>query len=287
MKKFFGISVVILIFLGGFVFYQFAKFNDSRLHIIFCDVGQGDGIFIRTASNKNFLIDAGSDEKIIGCLERHLPFWERNISVAFLSHPHLDHFAGFNYVVKRYNLISFATEDLNNKSASFQGLLSQIKDKGLKVQYLLAGDSFKTKDGARFLVLGPTKDYIQKTSPNGQIGESKESASLVILLSYGSFTSIFTGDSQATGLSEAISGSIQNIKIFGVPHHGSKTGLNSEILNKLKPSYAIISVGKNNKYGHPNAFTLDLLNKFNIKILRTDKNGDIEIISDGKSFKIR
>src|SRR3990167_7797657 len=163
MKKYFAIFTIIIIFFAGFVFYQLVKFNDNKLHVIFCDVGQGDGIFIRTSSGKNFLIDAGPDEKIIDCLERHMPFWEKNITIAFLSHPHLDHFAGFNYVLKRYNLMSFATEDLNNKSASFQGLLSQIKDKGLKVQYLLAGDSFKTKDGARFLVLGPTKDYIQKT----------------------------------------------------------------------------------------------------------------------------
>jgi len=287
MKRFFGVYILILIFFGGFVFYQVVKFNDSKLHIIFCDVGQGNGAFIRTASNKNFLIDAGPDEKIIGCLERHLPFWERNISVGFLTHPHLDHFAGFNFVIKRYNLLSFVTEDLNNKSSSFRGLVAQLKDRRIEIKYLTPQDSFKIKDGTRFLVLGPSKEFINKTSPSGQIGESKEFASLIILLSYGSFTSIFTGDSQAPGLSEAISGSLQNIKVLQVPHHGSKTGLSAEILNKLKPGYAIISVGKNNKYGHPAAITLNLLNKFNIKTLRTDKNGDIEIISDGKSFEIR
>ena len=288
MKKYFAIFTIIIIFFAGFVFYQFVKFNDNKLHIVFCDVGQGDGIFIRTANGKNFLIDGGPDEKIINCLENHMPFWEKNISVGFLSHPHLDHFAGYNYVLKRYNLMSFATEDLNNKSASFQGLLSQIKDKGLKIQYLLAGDSFKTKDGTGFLVLAPTKDFIDRTSPNGQIGESKEFASLVILVSYGSFTAVFTGDSQAGELNQAIlDNSLENIKILEVPHHGSKTGLRPEILSRLRPNYGVISVGAHNRYDHPTQLTLDLLNEFNVKTLRTDKHGDVEIISDGKNFEVR
>lgn len=288
MKKYFAIFTVIIIFFAGFIFYQFVKFNDNKLHIVFCDVGQGDGIFIRTASGKNFLIDAGPDEKIIGCLENHMPFWERNISVGFLSHPHLDHFAGFNYVIKRYNLISFATEDLNNKSASFQGLLSQLNDKKLRIQYLYWGDSFKIKDGTAFLVLAPTKDFIDKTSPNRQIGEGKEFASLIILVSYGSFTALFTGDSQAPQLGQAISdNSIAGIKILEVPHHGSKTGLTPEILDRLRPNYAIISVGAHNRYGHPNKFILDLLSEFGLKTLRTSKNGNIEIITDGRNLKIR
>lgn len=288
MKKYFGVFILILIFLGGIFFYQYSRFNDNKLHVVFCDVGQGDGIFIRTPSGKNFLIDAGPDEKIIGCLEEHMPFWERNISVAFLSHPHSDHFAGFNYVMKRYNLISFATEDLNNKSVSFQGLLSQLSDKKLKIQYLYSGDSFKIKDGTRFSVLAPTKDFIDKTSPNGQIGETGEFASLIILVSYGSFTVLFTGDSQAPELSQAISdNSIQNIKILEAPHHGSKTGLSPEILSRLRPNYGVISVGAHNRYGHPTRFALDLLNEFNVKTLNTSKNGDIEIISDGKYFEIK
>lgn len=288
MKKYFAIFTIIIIFFAGFIFYQLVKFNDNKLHIVFCDVGQGDGIFIRTSSGKNFLIDAGPDEKVIGCLEDHMPFWERDISVAFLSHPHLDHFAGFNYVMKRYNLISFATEDLNNKSASFHGLLSQLNDKNLKIQYLYSGDSFKTKDQTRFSVLAPTKEFIDKTSPNGQIGENGEFASLIILVSYGSFTALLTGDSQAPQLSQAIlDNSIDGIKILEAPHHGSKTGLSTEILDRLKPNYAIISVGAHNRYGHPARFTLDLLNEFNVKTLSTSKNGNIEIITDGKNLQVR
>ena len=288
MKKYFAIGTAILIFFAGLSSYQFVKFNDNKLHVIFCDVGQGDGIFIRSASGKNFLIDAGPDEKIIECLENHMPFWESNISVAFLSHPHLDHFAGFNYVMKRYNLMSFATEDLNNKSASFQGLLNQLNDRKLRIQYLYSGDSFKIKDGTRFSVLAPTKDFIDKTSPNGQIGESGEFASLIIMVSYGSFTALFTGDSQAPELSQAISdNSIDGIKILEVPHHGSKTGLSPEILSRLRPNYGIISVGAHNRYGHPTGFTLDLLNEFNVKTLSTSKNGDIEIITDGKNLQVR
>jgi len=129
---------------------------------------------------------------------------------------------------------------------------------------------------------------IFKTSPNGQIGESGEFASLIILVSYGSFTALFTGDSQAPELSQAISdNSIADIKILEAPHHGSKTGLRPEILSRLRPNYAIISVGAHNRYGHPAQLTLDLLDEFNVKTLRTSKNGDIEIITDGKNLQVR
>jgi competence protein ComEC len=98
---------------------------------------------------------------------------------------------------------------------------------------------------------------------------------------------LLTGDSQVLELQGALKFISSSISALQVPHHGSKFGLNQEILNTLNPKLAVISVGKDNKYGHPNPFTLDLLRNLEIKTLRTDQVGDIEIISDGKGFSTK
>src|SRR5437867_4244168 len=99
MKKVLYVTTVAVIFLIVFAFYDYSRFSDGKLHITFCNVGQGDGIFIRTPSGKNILIDGGPDKSILSCLAEHMPFWDRTIHLMFLSHPHDDHFAGLYYVI--------------------------------------------------------------------------------------------------------------------------------------------------------------------------------------------
>jgi competence protein ComEC len=97
---------------------------------------------------------------------------------------------------------------------------------------------------------------------------------------------LLTGDSQVEGLIDAFNNSsIGEISVFHVPHHGSKTGITGEIMKSLNPKIAVISVGKN-KYGHPTPFTLGVLRNLKIPLLRTDQNGDIEFVSDGKSYYV-
>ncbi|OGH23330.1 MAG: hypothetical protein A2958_00175 [Candidatus Levybacteria bacterium RIFCSPLOWO2_01_FULL_38_13] len=287
MKKTVLIFSFLILFFGGFAVFENAKYNDGKLHVIFCNVGQGNGVFIRTPGRKNFLIDAGPDDKIIKCLERHMPFWDKTISAAFLTHPHLDHFAGLNFVIKRYSLLSFVTEDLSNKSVSFQALMDNIRSRNLKIIYVFSGDSFKLKDGTSLLILGPSYEYLDKTSPGRNIQESGEFGSLIVLLRFGSFSVLFTGDSQTEGLVQALGTEAGETDVLEVPHHGSKTGLNDKILSSLEPKLAVISAGKKNRYGHPSPFTLSLLKNFHIKTLRTDLSGDIEVVSDGESFGIK
>lgn len=275
-----GFSAIIL--LGGIFVYQQAKFVDGKLHVVFCDVGQGDGIFIRTPKGVDILVDGGPDNKVLDCLSSHMPFWDRTIEVVILTHPHADHLIGLLSVMEKYTVLSFDTEKLENKTPEFGQLLREVKSKRIPIRYLYAGDSLKTKDGIRLSILGPTAEFIQQTSPGGIIGESKEFASLITLISYGNFSILLTGDSQVEGLKDSTSKTL----VLQVPHHGSKTGLNPEILQKLQPKLAVISVGKNNRYGHPAQSIIKILEDEGIKILRTDKDGQIQIVSNGQSFII-
>lgn len=283
MKKFLVIISVSLLVLGGIIFYQKAKFEDGKLHLIFCNVGQGDGIFIRSPQGLDILIDGGPDDSILSCLSNHMPFWDRSIELVILTHPHADHLNGLISVTKRYSVTQFATEKLSNNTPMYSELTNIIKKNKIPVRYVYSNDKFLIKDNLKITFLGPTAEFLQRSSPGGTIGETSEFGSLVTLLNYGQFRALLTGDSQAISLGEFIYGQ-DPVDALQVPHHGSKTGLNEIILSQLAPKLAVISVGKN-KYGHPTSEVLGLLGNQGIRILRTDRNGEVEIISDGQSFQ--
>jgi competence protein ComEC len=287
MKKFFLTATVLLFLLGCILVYQNIAYNDKKLHIIICDVGQGDAILIRTPQGSDILIDGGPDDSVLNCLGKHLPFWDKDLELVMLSHPHADHFTGLFSVLRNYEIRSFVSEDLINKTAGFNALIDRIKTQKIPIRFVFAEDRFILKGNIVLKIVGPTQEFVHQTSPGGAIGESNELGSLESFLVYENFSMLFTGDSQVLELQEALEFIDANISVFQVPHHGSKFGLTSEILDILNPKMAVISVGKNNKYGHPTTFILDLLKSKNIKIFRTDEVGDIEIVSDGKSFFVR
>ncbi len=280
IRKILLIGSALVLLLSLVFLYEFIRFNDGKLHVVFCNVGQGDGIFIRTSKGLDVLIDGGPDDSVLSCLSKHMPFWDRTIELIFLTHPHADHMRGLVSVFKRYKVLSFATEKLSNDTVLYKEILEQVKSEKLKMKNLQQGDRFKTRDGVMFKILGPSEEFIERTSPTGKIGESREFGSLITLVSFGSFDVLLTGDSQSAGLKEALADNF-SIEILQVPHHGSRFGLDREIAELLKPHTAIISVGKNN-YGHPSKEVIKILRDLELKILRTDEHGDIEIEIDSK-----
>lgn len=289
MKRSVFFLSLVIISLGALFGWQYLQFSDHKLHVVFCHVGQGDAIFIRTPLGKTILLDGGPDSSVLPCLSSHMPFWKRNIDLMILSHPHADHLQGLIPVLDRYEVGYFATEPLVNETAGYEALRNKIKEKRIRVKEVLAGDRITIEEGVVMQVLGPTQQYLDETSPKGTIGERAEFGSLIQLLSYGDFDVLFTGDSQVKGLSEAVKGEAfhrRGIEVLHVPHHGSRFGLDLSLLKKIDPMFAVISVGKNT-YGHPSAAVLGMLRTLGIRFVRTDQDGDIEVISDGKKWGAR
>ena len=286
MKKYFFFLGFALILLGFFSVVQYVQFHDQKLHLIFCDVGQGDGIIIRTPSGKIILVDGGPDEKILDCLSRHTPFWERTITLMLLSHPHADHLNGLISVVDRYLTKHFVSEKLANNTTGYNTLHEVLMSKQIPQRNVFLGDSMSMSDGIVLRILSPTKKLLTETSPNGIIGESKEFANLITQLSYKDFTALLVGDSQAPQVEAAASLVTSSLDVLQVPHHGSLTGLSEKALTMLKPKLAVVSVGKNS-YGHPAKYTLELLKNASIPTRMTIQEGDIEIISDGKTSELQ
>lgn len=286
MKNVLGIVGVGCFALLFFVGYQYIRFHDGKLKVVFCDVGQGDAILIKTPNNKYILVDAGPDRLVLDCLAEHMPFWQRKLDLMILTHPHADHFFGMFYVLERYEVKSFATEKLVNKTQSYEEFLKQLDEKSVPSQFISAKDQWVI-GSVLFEVVGPTQEYLAQTSPGGTIGEHNEFASVLLKVQYGTFSALLTGDSQVDGLEDASGQRDTAIDIFQVPHHGSLSGLNKEVLEAFKPSLAVVSVGRQNRYNHPHPQIMKLLQSHQIKSLRTDVDGDVVIESDGRNIDVQ
>lgn len=284
MKKaailFFTASVFFLILII-FVFFQF---NDSRLHLVVCNVGQGDAIFIRTPRQADILIDGGPDKKVLDCLSRHMPFWDRSLDLVIMTHPDADHSTGLIDVIQRYQVSSFYTEAVPGRTDIYKLLKLVLAEKDLSARYLYSDNILNEDSGFRMKTLWPSTEAIESTDQNRANLRLNE-VSVVELISYGNFRALLTADA-GSGVMDRIADEAPSINILKVPHHGSKTGMSDYFLDQTSPDLAVISVGANNSYGHPNPISLDLLKKQNVKVLRTDQSGDIEIISDGKTWSV-
>lgn len=283
MRKYFFIFLLSLFGLVVLGAVEYFSFNDGKLRIVVCNVGQGDGVIIKSPSGKVVLFDAGPDDSILKCLSDVLPFWQKSIDIAMISHPHADHFSGMFSVLPEYTVRSYVSETVVNRSESFQELVKALKEEGLPVIYAYRGHRIDLGDGTTIKVLGPSREFADRVSPTGYINDVTELISLIVLVEYGSFSALLTGDSVVSGIQDALP---PDVTYLQVPHHGSASGLDQEVLKDIDPEIATISVGEN-KYGHPTAKILSLLEAENVPTYRTDRVGAISLSTDGRSHTVR
>jgi competence protein ComEC len=240
---------------------------DGRLHVIFCDVGQGDATLI-VYRRTQILVDGGPDQKVLQCLDQNLPFYDRRLEMVVLTHSEDDHQTGLIDVLERYDVRYFVSNGLNNSSATFSELEKTKKGKKVLPVLIKTGDQIKI-GSLHFSVLWPPKGYPQTKELND--------SSVVLNLSFRSFDVLLPGD-----ISEKIEKSLDATKaeVLKVAHHGSRFSTSQAFLEMIQPKLAVICVGQNH-FGHPTQEVLNRLKEAGVKILRTDKTGEIEIVSDG------
>lgn len=288
-RKYFISGIII-----GIVLIISALFSlpDGKLHIVFCDVGQGDAAYIRTPSNQDVLIDGGPNDSVLLCLGKHMPFYDRTIDVVVLTHPQKDHLQGLISVTDRYTVNSFVIGVEGQETEGYKKLVLNIQKKNIPIRNLYTGDTFLIGT-IEFDVLWPERKWISERvypqrSETAVLGLSTyadlNSFSYYLHLTYGDFDALFTGDGDSKIQPDIMQMVIlPDVEVLKFPHHGSKTALMPEFLDKIKPELAVISVGKNS-YGHPTQEALNLLYERGINIKRTDVDGEIEIVSDGKEW---
>ncbi|MCL5795668.1 MAG: MBL fold metallo-hydrolase [Patescibacteria group bacterium] len=231
-------------------------------------------------NNFDLLIDCGPDSGIVSKLGEVMPFWDRKIDYLLLTHPHADHLSGCIDVLKRYEIGQIIATDAVHTTAEYQQWLELIKDKKIPYKLARAGQEISLDNETKLDIYWPDESYQNKNVDN------LNNTSVVAKLVYYNFSALLLGDAETEVQKSLLKANSQQLKadILKVAHHGSSNGADLNFLKAIAPEIAIISVGKDNKFGHPTSETLKKLESINAQILRTDLNGTIEIISNGQTF---
>lgn len=259
--------------IGIFMFYS--GLSPKTLGITYLYVGQGDGIVMATPHNKLILIDGGNFGKG-KTVQKYIKYkGTKTVAAVILSHSHADHIGGIIELLDTDIKIQNIFVSRSDQSLLMNDLIKKCLDKKVnlyKVGYL---DQFNV-DGVTVTYLSP-KDEITDTDANNN--------SLGCMIQYKKFSALFTGDMDEAE-ERQMSQTLKPITVLKVSHHGSNTATAEETLLKIKPHYAIISCGINNRYNHPHQNTLNTLERYPIDILRTDTQGAVEVNTDGQNVSV-
>jgi len=262
------------------IFVWYAVFAESRegLEVDFLDVGQGDSIFIQAPNGNQVLLDSGPNKKVLSELSKVMPFYDRSIDLAVESHPDNDHIAGFIDVLKKYNINAVMESGVEMDTPVYKELENIIKESNIQKILAKRGMRINLGDNIYIDVLLPVVNNPNFSPHDGMV---------VLKLNYGKNSFLLTGDME-NKMENYLMSIDKNLKsnVLKVGHHGSKTSTSEALLGYVNPDYAIISVGKDNRYGHPHQEVLERLNQFQIPILRTDEKGMIKIKSNGENLQI-
>lgn len=301
MKKITQIMLSLMAVLTIFVWSAIVKsptadeINGSA-QIFFLNVGQGDSELIQKG-NYQILIDGGPDDSVLSELGKVMPLADRKIETVILTHPHADHLVGLNQIIDRYEIGTIYVTGVVHTSNAYLEFLEKAKNKNINTEVSDIGEKLIPFDNGNLEFLWPGKVYAGKSAEDNNLNNT----SLVSRFCYSSHCALLTGDLEIDGQDEMFASchserseeSSSNAaldpsalpqddkcnfqsEILKIAHHGSMNGTNQELLDIVKPKYAVIEVGADNKFGHPHAGTLDLLQKANIQQYRTDRDGTVE-----------
>ena len=247
---------------------------NENIKIHFIDVGQGDSIFIELPNNETMLIDAGESSKEEVVSEYINTLGYNKINYVIGTHPHSDHIGGLAHIINSFNIEKIYMPKALSTSKTYENLLNTIYKNKKNIITAKAGIKIIDEDNLKINIL----------APNNNNYSNLNNYSVVIKINYKSKSFLFMGDAEILSENEILTD--VSADIIKIGHHGSDTSSSESFLSKVNPKYAIIMVGENNKYNHPNQTILDRLERNNIITYRTDLNGNIVITSDGNEINV-
>ena len=248
----------------------------GTLEVYFFDVGQGDSELIRLPGGENILIDAGTsstEDELVGELRS---LGAETLDLVVATHPHADHIGGMAAVIDAFDVRQVVMPRISESDTpttkTYENLLQSIADKGLTIMPAEPGDELLSSGGAVLTVL----------APNGEDYGDLNNYSVVLRLTYGEDSFLFTGDAEEASEEEMLSLDWPlTATVLKCGHHGSETSTSPAFLDAVSPQYAVISCGVDNDYGHPDAVTLEKLEAAGVEVFRTDRQGTILASTDG------
>ena len=261
-----------------------ATMPDDELRVSFLNVGQGDAILIQKG-NQQVLVDGGPSPQALSLgLGDRMPFWDRTIELVVLTHPHSDHLTGLVEVLQRYQVEQVLYPDLDYESPLYEEWIGLIEEKDIKYTPAQAGQEIDLGDGVVIKVLNPSMPRLVGTESD------IDSNGVVLRLSLGRASFLLAADiGQEAELELIEQRAILASSVLKVAHHGSNTSTASQFLAVANPSVAVISVGEDNRFGHPSDEVIERLEAKlgSENIFRTDEQGTIEFTTDGEKLWAR
>lgn len=283
-------SILAIIIVG--IFYLFQNINmpsqnnvqqrvqeqavttEDALEVDFIDVGQADSILLENEGHY-MLVDAGNNEdgpKLVTYLKEE---GIKNFDYVVGTHPHEDHIGGLDDIIENFDIKTFYMPDVITTTKTFEEVLDALEEKRMTLDIPKVNDTFQLGDATvKVLYVG--------TEEESDLNDT----SIVLKVTYQNISFLLTGDA-STKVEDQIDKSELPSTVLKVGHHGSSTATNEAFLEEVNPSYAIISVGKNNQYQHPHEVVLQALAAHNIKVYRTDEDGTIKMKTDGTNIEIK
>ncbi len=249
---------------------------DTLLSVIFLDIGNGDAIFLQAGTSR-WLIDGGPP----GTGSMRAPVVQRlrecgidSLSVVVFTHPHADHIGGCRDALEVFHCDMLIDPGIDHASPVYEGLLQYVLDSGCGYSVLSAQDRWEISDEVTLEVV-----WLEREA--GNLNE----ASAVFLVTCGNFTLLLTGDIENETIMR-MTPSQTPVTVMKVPHHGSRSSLFPPWFRKTAPQFAIFCCGRNNPFGHPHREVVDSWKSTGAGILRTDREGNIFLYTDGESINI-
>lgn len=287
-------ALVVVLIAAGLIGYKFFKpkwdewqsrqpppASGAELRIHALDVGQGDSILIISPEDKAVLVDAGNPgngKKILEAMKR---YGVGQIDLLIASHAHADHIGAADEVIKATTVTGVLDSKVPNTTKNYQDFLAAIEAKGVNYIGAEPGQTFEIGGGAIIRVLAPIQPFFTKDELRSG-GNEPNANSVVVRLDYGEFSMLLTGDAEAQTEDRMMQkGADITAKVLKVGHHGSKYASSEDFLRRGAFEAAIISASVDNRYGHPSQEVLDRLKARNIKLYRTDLQGEITITTRG------
>ncbi len=254
----------------------------GTLTVAFLDIGQGDSILIRSPNGMTMLIDGGnSDRDANEVILPKLHDWGAGqLDVMVATQPDADHIGGLPAVLENFPVANVALTGQVHTTQVYERFLTAIRDSGVNAVQVRTGTTIPFDPALQLEVLGPEDRFVQ--DPN-----DRNNASIVIKMTYGQVSFMFTGD--AEGQEEGVilaSGADLRSTVLKVGHHGSRTSTGEDFLAAIDPQIGVISAGAGNQYGHPHQEVLDRLNQFGVRVYRTDQSGTITITTEGSTIDV-
>lgn len=270
------IVATLIIVVVALVAFWFLYQPSNYLEFSSLDVGQGDAELIKTPNGQIILVDGGADNKVVRRLGEELPFWQKKIDLVVLTHPHDDHFIGLIDVFKRYQVTSLLITGVEYFSPGYKEFISIVQRTKTKI-FIYNGLNKFVVNGLNIESLYPLVNVANRKYDN------LNNSSIILRLSYYDINFLLMGDAEVLVEQELLATKANLFaQVIKLGHHGSDTSSSEEFLKKVEPKVALISVGKDNEYGHPSQRILKRLERLNIKYYLTQDSGTVHLKTNGQ-----